>query len=246
MADRYHIPGQRSGTGARDTGAYKRRNRKPSRQAGTKTGVGYSTNRTDSRYKFEIRIEHGRFDVSMNQARQQMQKYMGIIENEFLNTTKQIPTFKTGYMMAYGAARKGTAMKTMTSAIQTQLNSEKFIKAIYDDFASDVGRLGVSNVRSGIKEPEKRPLSFRYDTGTMYNSVTFDKRQNKDDIVISVGWVDTFYKYFDFQERGTKSIGAMNSITRGYRQTAPQAYRLLFRFMSNYTNKDGFSGRYTR
>jgi hypothetical protein len=239
------IPGMPQGTGSKEHGRYKTRNKARYRQARNRSGEGYQTNRTNSRYKFDIIIEHGRFDTSIAEAKYQMQKFMGIIENEFLKKVN-VPTFTSGHFKAFGAVRKGTSLKTMASVIQTQLKSKKFTDAIFKDFASDVGRLGVAHIRTGIMEPENAPRSFRYDTGMMYNSVDFRKRQTKDKIIVQVGWIDRFYKYFDFQERGTQHVGAMNAITRGYRKTAPQSYRLLYRFMSNYTEKNGFSGRYTR
>jgi hypothetical protein len=142
--------------------------------------------------------------------------------------------------------RKGSKIGKLSSTINSRLDGEQLIDSMYENLATDIGNIGVNNMRNGIKNPENDPISFRYDTGLMYNSVRYKKRRTANEIVIEIGWLDKFYKYFDFQERGTRRVGAMNSITRAYRTTTPQSFRLMSKFLNNYTNKGGFSGRYTR
>lgn len=231
----------RYGKNAKSIAAYGRRSRTRSQ-----SGAGYSTSRADSRYSFEVRINHEQFDTTIAAAKRSIESEVKRIENLFANMGK---TNKVGSGTNFSLAlnkRKGSSIGKLSATINSRLDGEKIVNAMFDTLATDIGNIGVNNMRSGIQNPENAPKSFRYDTGAMYNSVRYKKRRTATEIVIEIGWLDKFYKYFDFQERGTSKVGAMNSITRAYRTTAPQSFRLMSKFLKNYTNKGGFSGRYTR
>jgi hypothetical protein len=126
------------------------------------------------------------------------------------------------------------------------VNLEKFPRNMASDLLRDIGSIGISEIRAGIRKPERPPISPRYDTGLMYNSVDSKIRKNKNSTSVEVGWTRDFYKYFDFQERGAGSIGPMNAVRGGYRRTVPKAYNLMGRYFANYTIKSGFSGKYSK
>lgn len=239
------IPGMSAKTGSREHSGYKTRNKSAGRQPRNRSGEGYNTNRSSSRYKFEVNVEFGKFDRTMAEAKREMKKLISTIEKDFLKSMKT-KSKRTGFIRSYSEVKPGSDVSTFGSTIDSQLKSEKFTKSLYDNFATDVGKLGVANVRVGIQNPMKSPKKFRYETGTMYDSVDFKKSKSVSRISVSIGWNNRFYKYFDFQERGTRYVGEMGALTTGYRKTIPQAYRLMSRFMNNYTEKGGFSGRYTR
>lgn len=239
----------RYGKSAKSISAYKYRS-----SARSTTGEGYSTDRSTSRYSFEIRINHEKFDTTIAAAKRSIESEVNYIDHLFKQMTKG---GKKGSGVNFSVSlkeRKGSDLKKMVTTINSRLDGESFIQSMYENLAGDIGNIGVNNMRAGIQRPENPPLYFRYDTGRMYNSVRYKRKRLANEIVIEVGWLDTFYKYFDFQERGTsgngkkgsRGIGAMNAIQRAYRSTSPEAYRLMSKFLRNYTNKGGFSGRYTR
>jgi hypothetical protein len=116
-----------------------------------------------------------------------------------------------------------------------------------DAFLRDAGKIGVSEVRGGIRNPENRPLSPRYDTGLMYKSVDYKIRTRTDGASVDIGWTRNFRRYFGYQEMGSPGrYGAMNAILGGYRRTSPKAYSLFNRFLNNYSKSTGFSGRYKK
>jgi hypothetical protein len=208
-----------------------------------KTGEGYSNDRTGSDDTFQITIDFADFTQSMNSAK----LYLGNFINNMYAEAKKSPGKNiSNKMISIQLEDDEKGANEYRAAIKSAYNTERFRDAVYADLAPDLGRIGIDNVRDGIRNPLNAPKSFRYDTGDMYNAVDFRKRKTANGISITVGWTRKFYKYFDFQERGTETVGAMRAIQRGYRKTAPKAPEKMLQFMRNYTDKGGFSGRYTR
>lgn len=237
------VPGYVKNTGAREVNKARQNVRQKAR---SRNGEGYETDRSNSRYKFDIHINHGDLDLKLSETRREIDNFVRNVNRIFMNT-KGTPKFtNTDLISTSLEPRKGSDLKTMTSKISALMQSDALVDSMYKNLAPDIGKIGVSEVRNGIKNPASRPRSFRYETGEMYNSVTYQKRKTASATIVSVGWVDNFYKYFDFQERGTEAIGPMDAIKRGYRATTPKSFELMSRFLNNYTKSGGFSGRYTR
>lgn len=208
-----------------------------------KTGEGYSTNRSGADDTFQVTIDFADFTQSMNSAK----LYLGNFINDVYAQAKKNPGKNiSNKMISIQLETDENGAAEYRAAIKSAYNTERFRDAVYADLAPDLGRIGVDNVRDGIRNPATAPVSFRYDTGDMYNAVDFRKQKTANGISVTVGWTRKFYKYFDFQERGTKSVGPMRAIQRGYRKTATKTPEKMLQFMRNYTEKGGFSGRYTR
>lgn len=237
------VPGYVKGTGAREVNKARANVRKRARN---RKGEGYSTDKSNSRYKFDIHINHGDLDLKLSEARRDVDRFVRNVNRIFMQTSGT-PAFKNTELISTSLEmRKDSDLKTMTTKISALMKSDNLVKSMYDNLAPDIGAIGVSEIRSGIKKPLEPPRSFRYETGDMYGAVNYKKRMTKNSTVISVGWVNDFYKYFDYQERGTSAIGEMDAIKRGYRATSPKSFELMSRFLNNYTKSGGFSGRYTR
>jgi len=207
------------------------------------TGPGYSKDKTGSEYKFTIRIDYSNYVTNMEQAKRMTIKSMNDISQQL---KKEFASKMGNQGIRFIAQHIENGAYKLNSEINAFYGTEKFRTALFNNYASDVGRMGVANIRDGIRKPAGRPTSFRYETGTMFDKVDFEKRKNVNSLVIDIGWQDFFYKYFDYQERGTSKIGGMRAIRRAYRRTTPDAQQLLLRFMRNYTEKGGFSGWHTR
>jgi hypothetical protein len=176
-----------------------------------------------------------------------LQSEIKAIEKSFRDIANSgIPMGKSNNLVSFAAKVKGNGAGRATAEINSRLDSDRFIDDLFQHFAPEAGRIAVDNIRIGIQNPENRPRSFRYETGMMYNSVRFHKRKTKDAIIINAGWTGKFYKYFDFQERGTSKIGPMNAIISGYRRTVPKAYRMMSSFLTDYTHAGGFNKRYKK
>jgi hypothetical protein len=212
------------------------------------SGEGYSTNRGDSRTHFEISIEHGDWGNTVAAAKRiidqnlgNVQKFFSSLESERL----QVPrgNFGESITMSFKSKEKKNIDK---ATIDPFLALQHFPINAARELLNDIGAIGISEIQHGIRNPEGRPRSARYDTGLMYNSVDQRIRYNQNSTTVQIGWNRTFRKYFDYQERGTFLVGPMNAIQGGYRRTLPKAYNLMSRYFANYSKKTGFSGRYDK
>jgi len=244
------VPGYVKGTGAREVGKARANMRKKTRD---RSGPGYDTDKSNSRYKFDIHIQHGQLDLKLSEARRDISNFVNNVNRMFMYNSKVPGLSASDFINITLEPRRNSNLQTMTSKIDALMKSDALVDSMYKNLASDIGRVGVSEIRDGIKKPANPPRSFRYETGDMYNSVTYDKRKTATATIVSVGWISNFYKYFDFQERGIAKdkdgnfqIGPMDAIKRGYRATTPKSFELMSRFLNNYTKSGGFSGRYTR
>lgn len=200
---------------------------------------GMSTQRGNSRTHFSVTLDHTGWDKSIVNAKKLIASLAGNVNKSI----KVADMTKSGV----GIQVTGDTPKDIDNLIAASLLSlEKLPRNAANEFLRDIGTIGVSEIRAGIRNPENRPTSARYDTGLMYDSVDYKLRKNKDQTRVDIGWTRRFHKYFDFQERGTEQIGAMNAVRNAYRSTAPKVYPLMYRFFSNYSIKSGFSGRYNK
>jgi hypothetical protein len=231
------IPGAYKSKGAKSVAAY-RRAKKP--KFAIRGGEGYGTNREGSTYKFDITIEHGDLDIKLAMAQREIKRFAEGAARELAGK----PSGLTSFDNANSPFK--IDLEAMAFKFTPEIKSDKLNKAIYDDLAADIGLMAKEEIRWGIQHPEGRPRSFRYETGMMYNSVDYRKFKNVHSTRISIGWVDTFYKYFDFQESRTFDVGPMNAVRRGFRSSIPKSYALASRFLANFNNTTGFSGRYQK
>lgn len=213
------------------------------------SGEGYSANRGDSRTHFEVRIVHMKWGETVTGAKRIIDQNLSNVQKFFGQLEKNRTDVPTGniaaslYMQNKQTSGGGDISRL---TVDPFLSMKNFPANAARELLNDIGEIGVSEIRHGIRNPESRPRSPRYDTGLMYNSVDQRIRHNQDSTYVQIGWNRTFRKYFDFQERGTFMVGPMNAITGGYRRTVPKAYGLMSRYFANYSKKTGFSGRYTK
>lgn len=237
-----NIPGYKRSGNIRNTPEYRNR-----RKSTERSGPGYDTDRSDSRYKFEITLDFKPYYSDLSYVRKQINQLQGEVNKMFNSGTYGNVANRAGNNLAVSITKKSTINLDFDNfIIKPLIDNANIISDASSDLAQDIGDIGVDNIRQGIRRPENPPLTFRYDTGTMYNSVNSKVRRSKAETRIEIGWTRKFYKYFDYQERGTQQVGAMNAILNGYRKTGPQAYDLMRRFLQNSTKKSGFSGRYRR
>lgn len=233
--------------------AYKSRSRK-SQARGSRTGDGYSSNRGNLRDRFLI-------NVNMSQTTNNMRKAKTIIGSQLDQVLDAFAFFeeeRTASVQGTGKNGIWSSRVIMDNSlkggsrnkfnIRSPLPFENMPLNEVDAFLRDVGKIGVSEIRGGIRNPENRPLSPRYDTGLMHKSVDYKIRPRTDGAMVEIGWTRRFNRYFGYQEMGVpqSGIGAMNAITGGYRRTAPKAYSLFYRFLNNYSKTSGFSGKYKK
>jgi hypothetical protein len=82
----------------------------------------------------------------------------------------------------------------------------------------------------------------RIDTGLMRGSIKYSTRKYKTKYTVNIGWTELWYKYFGFQENGTKSIPPMRSVLRTYLELTPRVQNFMSRFIRSYTRRGNNSG----
>lgn len=111
------------------------------------------------------------------------------------------------------------------------------IEAIAHD-ANEIAK----NISAEGKAKIKRYIGSRVETGTMKGAVYGRTYKGKDMVTAKAGWLDLWYKYFDYQESGTRYITPMNSMLRTYLELAPEVQKAMSQYLRNSTKGEGFKG----
>lgn len=84
-----------------------------------------------------------------------------------------------------------------------------------------------------------RSFVNRIETGTMKREIRFRIRKNQkmSELRVEVGWVRLWYKYFDYQERGTSNIPPMNAVFKSRMINTPEFQKTYSRFVRSYVLK---------
>ncbi len=85
-----------------------------------------------------------------------------------------------------------------------------------------------------------RKYANRRETGRMNESIRYNTRARSNKYVVNIGWTELWYKYFGFQENGTrKGIRPMHSVIRTYMQMLPKVQNYTSRLYRAYARGDG-------
>ena len=95
----------------------------------------------------------------------------------------------------------------------------------------EMGREGADVMRKYVN---------RIETGRMKGAITYNTRSYSNKYVVRIGWTQLWYKYFGFQENGTRTgIRPMHSIIRTYMEMLPRVGNYMSRFTRSYTRGTG-------
>ena len=182
---------------------------------------GYSTEKTpDIDYKLRFVFDYSDVDVTARKVRSEVTK-MG---NEIykLNKVKKTSKHLGGIWIETTKPDEfvNEAMRAILPADghQIQVELTKDAQAL-GEMARDVMKKYVNRV----------------DTGTMKREVRYKitKRDMKT-LSVDVGWIRLWYKYFDYQESGTRAVKPMNALFKTRMETEPQFYKIYSKFTRTY------------
>jgi len=78
----------------------------------------------------------------------------------------------------------------------------------------------------------------RIDTGRMKQEIRYKiTKRNLKTLTVEVGWIRLWYKYFDYQERGTRGVRPMHSIFKTRMEAQRDFQQTYSRFVRNYVLK---------
>jgi hypothetical protein len=79
----------------------------------------------------------------------------------------------------------------------------------------------------------------RIQTRRMKESIRYNARVRSQKYVVNIGWTELWYKYFGFQENGTKHISPLNSVLHTYLNMVPKVMNYTSRLLRSYTRANG-------
>ena len=124
---------------------------------------------------------------------------------------------------------KSVSKKQVESIISKtiKLPNDAEIYQDINEFAKNLSELG-KDVMKGYANRE--------DTSLMRNSIYGNTKGNKYRITSSIGWTRLWYKYFGFQENGTRIIKPMRSVLRTYMDIMPDVRQDVTLYMKNFVS----------
>jgi hypothetical protein len=98
---------------------------------------------------------------------------------------------------------------------------------IYKDISRDASAV------SAAGKTIMKGYANRIDTGLMNQSIYGTTKKLKYKVIAQIGWSRLWYKYFGFQENGTRSIRPMRSVMRTYLDIMPDVQKSMSFYMRN-------------
>lgn len=193
-------------------------------------GAGYETS---GKEQFSTYIEFV-FDYSdMDKSARKVKKELSDFTYNFANQIKQLnPKVKSSkdfvgfseikYIALTSGRNPSEKFNLMPDGVQMRL-------ALKDGMQS-MGREGSMIMKKHVK---------RVDTGRMQDAVTYNTRSGTGRYTVRIGWTQLWYKYFSFQEEGTKFINPMHSLIRTQLEMFPRVQNFMSRFIRSYTRGSG-------
>lgn len=192
------------------------------------SGVGYET--TDKE-EFDNVVQF-RFDYSdVDNTVREVKKQLSDLGYEIHKTFKE---------MSIPTSRAGNKQFTISPKISGDLDKSTAGIMRYDIAMLADGDRIASALEPGMKQigedgkQTMKKYANRIDTGLMNSKIFYTTRRLKASYVVTIGWTELWYKYFGFQENGTKNINPMRSVLRTYMEMLPRFRDFASKFIINY------------
>jgi hypothetical protein len=165
----------------------------------------------------QVKKELANFSYDLSKIFKSTGNSSGKKNNLFYLTNKQIEPF-TG-----GAKNPSETFNLLPDGVQMTLALKEGMQGM--------GREGANTMRKYVN---------RIETTRMKNSITYNTRPYSNKYVVRIGWTQLWYKYFGFNENGTRTgIRPMHSIIRTYVEMLPRVQNYMSRFTRSYTRGTG-------
>jgi hypothetical protein len=190
--------------------------------------VGYETDdKADFDNVLEFRFDYSDVDNTVREVKKQLSDLGFEIHKTFKELS--IPTQRTANKQ-FTISPKISADLGRSDAGIMRMDFAMLAdgKRITDALAPAMGQIGLEG-----KQTMKK-YANRIDTGLMNNSIYYSTRKLKNSYVVRIGWTELWYKYFGFQENGTKNIRPMRSVLRTFMEMLPRVNAFASKFVINY------------
>jgi hypothetical protein len=205
-----------------------------------RTGDGYSTDGKDEfDHSVAITMNYGDVYMGIEQANKLAANYFKDISRDFHASLKNV---KMKRIIGPSTKSPGTysAAVVFPSGFKDKIDAD--IRAIGVIMADEMKK----EIKSVIRSSPGAKGKGRIDTGLMLNSVN-GRRTNysksKGTLTVTAGWLDTWQKYFGFQEEGTRNgIKPMRAILHTAMATFPEMFKIVRKYTANFGPRVGFKG----
>lgn len=199
-------------------------------------GVGYETSgKEDFDNVLEFRFDYSNIDNGVRDVRRELSN----LGYEIHKTFK-----KSGIPKTRSADRQFTISPKLSAGLeQSDAGIMRMVipvipdgRRISDALAPAMGQIGQEG-----KETMKK-YANRIDTGLMQGSIYYKTRRLVKSYVVTIGWTELWYKYFGFQENGTKSIRPMRSVLRTFLEMQPRVISFADKFIRSFRRTGSNAG----
>jgi hypothetical protein len=192
---------------------------------------GYST---DGKNEFdnavEFVFEYSNLDTTVRDVKKQLSDLGFQIDKTF--TKAGIPQSRTGGGMFYISPKTKSVSTSKGGAFSRTIEMLPDGNRMTGSLAKAMTQIGVEG-KSTMKK-----YANRIDTKLMNNSIIYRTTKGKNSYSVKIGWLEIWYKYFGFQENGTRNVPAMRSTYRTYLEMLPRVRDFAAKLIRSY-NRTG-------
>lgn len=194
-------------------------------------GAGYDINgKQNFDYRLQFEFDYSDLDKKSRQVKKELSDFSYELEKSFgrLNLGSKSNKDYVGFSEAKFAA--STSSKNPKQSFNLLPDGVQMTSALKEGMQG-MGKTGADTMRKYVN---------RIETGRMKSSITYNTRARDNKYIVSIGWIELWYKYFGFQENGTRNgIRPMASIFRTYIEMLPRVQNYMSRFIRSYTRGTG-------
>lgn len=205
-----------------------------------RTGDGYSSEGKDEfDHSVAITMTYGDVYVSVDKANKLASSYYKDIARDFQASLKNVSMKR---IIGPSIKSPGTfkAAVLFPSGFKDQIDSD--VRAMATIMADEMKK----EIKNVIRTAPGARGAGRIDTSLMLNSVKGRRTsysKAKGNLTVTSGWLDTWQKYFGFQEEGTSTgIKPMRAIQHTAMVAFPEMFKIVKMYTANFGTRVGFKG----
>jgi len=193
-------------------------------------GEAYDTSsKNEFNHVIEYIFDYSKLDEQTAWIREDAQAFAADAKSVFnklssaKNSSKDFIDFNAAWLNApQGIGKLTEIVNSIPNGVQARLALKEGLLGIKED--------GANTMRKYVN---------RIDTGLMKSSIKGKYTASNVRSYVRIGWTDTWFKYFGWQEEGTYQITPMNSLFRTQVELSPRVAKFMTKFLRTADAKRG-------
>lgn len=189
---------------------------------------GYSTEGKD---RFDTSVEftfdYSNVDATVRSVKRELSDLGFQIDKVFGKAG--IPQTKTGGGMFYISPQVKSVSTSKEGKFSRTIEMLPDGDRIRDALAPAMKQIGVEG------KATMKKYANRIKSGDMNESIIYRTDKGKNSYSVRIGWLGLWYKYFGYQENGTRNVPAMRSAYRTYLEMLPRVRDFSAKFIRSYS-----------